>query len=245
MGANLKSGDIEEFKSLVAAGNGFAQTNLYYIVLPRLGNDKRDVYQHAVMCSSVQLPSRQLNTIQREIGISKRDVVYGYAHDTVSMTFRILNNQNAREYFENWQQSIVTPYDDIEGHMDINYPDEYSKTVHIYQFQRGVSFPVFSKFIDKNIDIGPKFLRTFGITNFVFDIDIDIATKIAPTYHWILEKAFPVTVQNEALSDEGMQISTVTVQFSFKKWRGEKLEGPDQRGATTAGVVGAIASLFN
>lgn len=245
MPANLKSGDIEEFKSIVSGADGFAATNLYYIVLPRLGNSKVDVYQHAVMCSSVTLPTRQLNTIQREIGISKRDVVYGYSNNNITMVFRILNNQGAREYFEKWQESIITPYSDIEGHMDISYPDEYSKPLHVYQFQRGVSFPVFNKFIDKNIDIGPKFLKSFGLTNFVFDLDIDIATKITPTYHWVFEKAFPVTVQHETLQDGAFEISTINVEFSYKKWKGEKLEGKDARGETTAGVVGAIASLFN
>ena len=65
----LKSGTIEELKSIVSKGRGFARTNLYYVYLPSFGSENS--YEYGVLCTSVQTPSRQLATVQRDIGVSK------------------------------------------------------------------------------------------------------------------------------------------------------------------------------
>lgn len=239
-------GNIEEFKAIVAAGDGFATTNLYYVLLPRIGKDVSNRYEHGVMCSSVTLPSRQLATIQREVGVTINDVVHSYVHSNVSMTFRIMNDQKAREYFEYWQKLALNKYEDKPGYYKVAYPDSYYKEIKIYQLQKGTSFPIFNKFIDKNIDIGPKFLRSFGITNFVFDLDIDVATKMIPTYEWTLFNAYPVSVMHETLSDASSnEISTINVEFSFEHWKGEKQPGKNKLDEKITKIIGTVASIFN
>ena len=146
----LKSGTIEELKSIVSKGRGLARTNLYYVYLPSL--EHHSSYELGVLCTNVTLPARQLTTVQRELGIVKQDVVYGFVNPNVSMTFRVLNDQSVREYFEEWQRLALEKYDDIEGRYESSYPDQYCKKVEIFQLEKGVSYPIY----DKQIELGPN-----------------------------------------------------------------------------------------
>lgn len=223
----LKSGTIEELKSIVSKGRGFARTNLYYVYLPSFGSENS--YEYGVLCTSVQMPSRQLTTVQREIGVSRQDVVYGYVNPSVTMTFRVLNDQGAREYFEKWQRKALRQYDDIEGRYESNYADEYCKKVEIYQLERGVSFPIY----DKQIELGPINLN----------FDIDIGTSFEKNYKWTLDRAFPISVTNETFSDGASnEISTISVDFSYHFWEGTKLNTKNRRGNAVAGILGSVAS---
>jgi hypothetical protein len=237
----LKQGTIEELKSLVAKGDGFAHTNLYYVLFPRdviVGD--QDPYVHGVLCTSVTLPSKQLMTVNREIGMIRQEVVHGFVEPNVSMTFRILNDQSTRKYFDAWQKRALAAYpneeDALEGRFEVNYPSEYMRQIKIFQLKKGISFPVFNKFADK--DLGP--------INLVFDLDLDIGTKLSTTYEWTLDRAYPVSITNETLTDGAQnEISTITVEFSFEKWRGRKFESDDATAKKLAKLVGTIASIFN
>lgn len=223
----LKSGTIEELKSIVSKGRGFARTNLYYVYLPSFGSENS--YEYGVLCTSVQTPSRQLATVQRDIGVSKQDVVYGYVNPSVAMTFRVLNDQGAREYFEKWQRKALRQYDDIEGRYESNYADEYCKKVEIYQLEKGVSFPIY----DKQIELGPINLN----------FDIDIGTSFEKNYKWTLDRAFPINVTNETFTDASSnEISTISVEFSYHFWEGTKLNTKNRKGNAVAGILGSIAS---
>ena len=237
----LKQGTIEEFKSLVAKADGFAYTNLFYVMFPRdiiISDD--DPYAHGVFCTSVTLPSKQLMTVNREIGMTTQQVVHGYVHSTVQMTFRILNNHSTREYFDAWQKKALIAYpnedDALEGRYEVNYPATYTRQVQIFQLKKGISFPIFNKFADKKL----------GPINLVFDLDLDIGTKMSTKYVWTLDKASPVSIQNEILTDGSQnEISTITVEFSYEKFRGRRLNQEDTDAKKLAKLIGTISSLFN
>ena len=224
----LRSGSIEELKSIASKGRGFARTNLYYVYLPSIDLEKSS-YEYGVLCSSVQLPSRQLTSVQRELGVVKQDVAYGFVNPEVTMTFRVLNDQGAREYFEQWQNLALNRYDDIEGRFESSYPDQYCKKVEIYQLEKGVSYPL----INKEIDLGP----------INFNLDLDIGTQLDKNYKWTLDRAYPITVTNETFSDDAQnEISTISVSFSYQYWQGEKLSPNNKLKNSVAGAIGAIAS---
>src|SRR6056300_540186 len=98
----LRSGTVEELKSIATSGRGFARTNLFYVYLPTLqkGNN---AYDFGVLCTNVTLPSRQLSTVERVLHTTRQQVVHGFVNPNVTMTFRVLNNQKIRDYFEGWQ----------------------------------------------------------------------------------------------------------------------------------------------
>jgi hypothetical protein len=227
----FRPGTIDEFKSIVTKGKGFAKTNLYHVQLPTLGNGPNGKAL-GFLCSSVALPSRDLMAVERRVGIDLQQVVHGFQNPPVSMTFRVLNDQYARNYFEYWQENIVKPYG-AEGRYIVNYPDNYCFPIHIYQLEKGVSYPVFNKQVD--FSLGP--------ININLDFDLDAGRSGKANYHWILERAYPTTVSQETFSDGEGAISEITVSFTYKSWKGEKINRKGEVGATASvGVSTDIGS---
>lgn len=210
----LKLGTIDEFKSVVNNGGGFTKGNLFYVKFPTIQG--LNAYDLGLLCSDVALPTRQMNSIERDIGVIKQQVVYGFTNPSVSMTFRVLNDQKVREYFERWQQYILPTYDEGEARLEARFPDQYVAPIHIYQLKRAQSFPLFSKQFD--VKLGP--------INLNLDIDLDIG-QVEPiaSYHWHLDRAYPISQTSSNLSEGDGEVSTVTVEFAYKSWRAEKLDG--------------------
>jgi hypothetical protein len=221
----MRNNTIDEMISAISKGNGFAKTNLFFVMLPAQGSET--ARQLNLLCTSIALPSRQLSSVERIIGGDRRDIAYGFANPTVSMNFRVLNDQGVRQFFENWQNSIVTSRGDTEGDYDIAFPKEYVRPIHIYQLRKGVSFPIFNT--NKQVNLGP-FTVDLGA-----DLDLEISGK--STYHWILEDAYPITFQNESLTDGADQISEITIEFSYRRWKGEILTEQSKVGITASGDI--------
>lgn len=220
---------IDELKATISDGGGVAKPNLFCVVLPAPSTTARTL---SYLCTSVTLPSRQMNALERQVGLDRRQLVYGFSNPDVSMNFRVMNDQLVRRYFEAWQQRIVTPSEDgFEGNYDVAFPREYLEPVHIYQLQKGVSFPIFNK--NKDFSLGPL--------NVSLDFDFDAAITEKSTYHWILEDAFPVTFQHETLQDGGDTISELTVEFSYRRWKGEKMDSKGKLGITGGAQISTNA----
>ena len=86
---------------------------------------------------------------------------------------------------------------------------------------------------NKNLDLN------VGPIDLNFEVDIDAGLLGKSTYHWVLEEAFPVTFQQETLSDGSQgEISEFTIEFSYKRWSGEKITAERALGVTAqAGVT--------
>lgn len=222
----LRRGNIEELKAVISNKGGLARTNLYFVQLPSLiGGIGEDAYNVGLLCQQVSLPSLNLSSVERTIGVSQQKVVYGYNNPSVSMQFRVLNDHSVRRYFEQWQSSALNRYDDIEGRYEVAYPDEYVKPVTITQLKPGVSFPGI------DIDLG------------IFDVDLDIATKFEKTYQWTLNRAYPLSVQNETFSDAASnEISTISVEFTYENFDTKPAKGGNPLKRLGAAVLGSIAA---
>lgn len=207
----MRIGSVDEMISTIGKGKGFANTNLFFVMMPIEGGDAARTLNF--LCTSITLPSRQLQSLDRQIGADRRSIAYGFANPEVSMNFRVLNDQNVRDFFENWQNSIVTQVDDNEGNYDIAFPKDYVRPIKIYQLKKGQSFPIFNA--DKNVNLGP--------IRFDLNLDIDLGIKGKSTYEWVLEDAYPVTFQQETLADGPDAISEITIEFTYRRWKGSKI----------------------
>jgi hypothetical protein len=212
----LRDGSIEEFKANVSQGGGFAKPNLYYVQLPTIAGIAP--YNIGLLTQELDLPTRQLTTVERNIGIVKQQVSYGYVNQGIAMTFRVLNNHGVREYFEKWHQYVLGEYGTNEGHYGARYANEYVKPITIYQLERGVSFPFFSKQFDKKL----------GPFNINLDIDID-------KYKWTINRAFPLSITHGALGDVETGISTLQVAFEYKDFRGQIMQTNEDKGFSFVG----------
>ena len=221
---------IDEMKAQIGAAGGFANSSLYYVQLPSLGFiDVNTAKNLNLFCRQIQLPSRQLMTVNREIGPDRDEIPYGYQNTPVTMTFRVTNDSYARQYFEQWQQYILNLGNSQDrgvfdqGQYYTRFFDYFESTIKFYQLRKGFSIPVFNKNFD--VSLGP--------INFDFDFDLDAGTEGTKIYEWTIEKAYPVMIQNDQLSDDTRgAISEVTIEFNYRRWTGQALDGKGKAGIT-------------
>lgn len=222
---------IEDFKSTIAGSGGPAKQNLYYVELPARGAVET-VRKLSFFCKSVTLPQRGISTINREVGLDFTKVAYGYTNTDISMTFHVMNDQLIRSYFETWQQNIVQRRDD-EGGYNVAFPADYMKQIKIYQLKRGESYPAFNRY--KDVELGP--------ININLELDIDIRKAGGPTYKWELEDAYPVAFQADTMTNDSRDISEITVEFAYRRWKGTPMSQDQEISIDVGG--GADINLGN
>jgi hypothetical protein len=228
---------IDDFKSQVGKGGGFAMGNLYKIFLPPIKGDAREMN---LLCKAASLPGRQLVSMEKQIGLQTNKVAYGYAVDDVNLTFHCLNDMKVREYFETWQNLAVN-----NETYEVGYYNEYTHPVIIQHIKKGTSFPIKKK---KLFDSGklpssianrlPR-LGPLDLAQGEFDLNAVFGDDI--TYTLLLDKAYPTTLNAIELSDDG-QLLEVTVQLSYKNWKSRK--GDSVGNDFVEGLAGELIRKF-
>ena len=92
----MEAHSIEKFKSAVA--KGIARSNLFHVELPRISNNNISSEDLNLFCSRVNLPSRQISTVDRVIGIVTEKVANTFITDDVNLTFHVTNDYNIKKY---------------------------------------------------------------------------------------------------------------------------------------------------
>ena len=228
---------IDDFKSQVGKGGGFAMGNLFKIFLPPLKGDAREMN---LLCKAASLPGRQLVSMEKQIGLQNTKVAYGYAVDDVTLTFHCLNDMKIREYFETWQNLAIN-----QETLEVGYFNEYTHPVIIQHIKKGTSFPLKKK---KLFDSGklpssianrlPR-LGPLDLAQGEFDLNAVFGDDI--TYTLLLDKAYPTTMNAIELSDDG-QLLEVTVQLSYKNWKSRK--GDSVGNDFVEGLAGELIRKF-
>lgn len=228
---------IDDFKSQIGKGGGFAMGNLFKIFLPPIKGDARELN---LLCKAASLPGRQITSIEKPMGLQTTKIAYGYAVDDVTLTFHCLNDMKIREYFETWQNLAV----DNENY-EVGYYNEYTHPVIIQHIKKGTSFPLKKK---KLFDSGklpssianrlPR-LGPLDLAQGEFDLNAVFGDDI--TYTLLLDKAYPTTLNAIELSDDG-QLLEVTVQLSYKNWKSKK--GDSVGNDFVEGLAGELIRKF-
>lgn len=196
--------NIEELKSIVSKGGGLALNHQYLVELPNFAGSALTGRERNALCRVTRLPGRQILTTPRELGIMKQQIAMGYAVEEVGLSFHVLNDYKTKKYFDIWQDLIVN-----QNSQQISYPNQYKRSVKIYQLQKSV-IPNVQHLGDLN----------FGIFGLNFNIDFDLLIKDKVIYGVELEDAFPITMNGIDLSDaaEG-QTTEISVNLSYKNWK--------------------------
>ncbi len=116
-------------------------------------------------------------------------------------------------------------YSEEGARYEAKFPDNYMQPIHIYQLERGVSFPLLNKNFDKKL----------GPININFDLDIDVGTQVYANYHWFVDRAYPSSITSGEFGDASGDISTITVEFQYKSWKGETVAKGDQKASIQTG----------
>jgi hypothetical protein len=182
---------IEDLKSKIIMKNGMAMANQFAVTLPSLTNDvsSREI---SVLCKSVDLPSKQMMSLDWNVGVFNEKVVNGFATEDITMSFYMLNDYGMKKYFDEWTKLMV---DEERG--NIAYKDQYQKSVKIYQMvkpQMRIGF-----------DLGPLSIDFDLLGNSIYSVE--------------LEDAFPTTLGAITLSNDADQLVEFSVQMSYTKWK--------------------------
>jgi hypothetical protein len=153
---------IDSFKSLVDRRGGLTNPNRFAIVLrpperslfnldirdiavrvisnsfsiQSLFNDPRDM---TIMCDSVSLPGRVMNSIERSLGsIPTEKLVTNSTSESLAITFISTNDFYIRKLFDQWQNSIID-----RRTRTVAYENEYKVPMTIMQLN-SKNIPVYS-----------------------------------------------------------------------------------------------------
>ena len=236
---------IDDLKALVSNKGGVARGNVYAVALPPLaGLRSRELN---LLCSSVNLPGRQIMSQERTIGLINQKVANNHAFDDVSLTFRCLNDYGIREYFETWQNLCID-----QQSLEVGYLNEYAFNVKIHQLKRGFGAPVYqtpfgipklppmaSNLIDKFVGSGPLGGVISALRG---ELDLGFLGQNDTVYSCELIQAFPTTLGQIQLGDGNTDgIVELTVQLSYKNWRSSANRGKPF-GFNVSSLIGSSAA---
>ena len=238
---------IDDLKALVSKKGGVARANVFAVALPPIaGLRSRELN---LLCSSANLPGRQIMTQERDIGLISQKVANNQAYDDVSLTFRCLNDYGIREYFEAWQDRCIN-----QNSLEVGYLNEYAFNMKIHQLARGFGAPTYQTpfGLPKLPPMANAVIDTFlggtplgGVINALRgEIDLGFIGQSDTVYSCELIQAFPTSMGSIQLSDGAMDgVVELTVQLSYKNWRSSKQKGKPF-GLNTSQLVGIAAEYL-
>jgi hypothetical protein len=219
--------NIDQLKGVVSAKKGFAAPNLFRVFLPTFANVGS--MEVDMLCSSVNMPGRQIMTVERKIGSIFEKVAYDQAYDDVNLSFYVLNDYGIRKYFEAWQNLALD-----QDTYTVGYKNEYARDVKIQQLRKGFTLPIYQS----------PFLTFDFLGGGILDLDIDI--NIRPedvVYELELIDAFPTTMDLIQLgNDQNDMVLQLNVQLSYKNWRSN---GGDAIRRENNFLLGALIGTIN
>ena len=138
--------NTEKLRSLIGESNGLASPNRFSVELPDISrmtspNALRDVLAPvgmeniSILCTSAQIPGKQLNVMSREVGIGTKSVANGQVFTAVNLSFYLTNEYEIRKYFQYWMNCVISQ--DENDAMYAGYYNNYVKDVVIHQLSRG------------------------------------------------------------------------------------------------------------
>ena len=103
-------------------------------------DDPRDMF---LLCDSVNIPGRTIMTSEYATGMKQYKKPYSFIDDEISMTFTLTEDYYVFDYFQQWQEFIISQRGD--KFYTVNYKEEYTTDIIIQQISGGADFiPTYS-----------------------------------------------------------------------------------------------------
>ena len=218
---------IDRIKSNINQRGGIARPNNFLVELPSLPGFDRANDNLNILCRSATIPSKQILTTDRRIGMEFEKVAYGYAVDDVSMSFLLTNDYYVRKYFDTWNKLIVGENNQVAA-----YKSNYQKRVVIHQLRNSIPSSSTSITIgDKATGLAFPFFQNIvnNVLNNAISNTINSITGTAlsqspinatlSTYSIELIDAFPTTIGQIDFNNEQDGILELTVDMSYTNFK--------------------------
>ena len=189
---------IEDLKSKVSLKNGFAFSHHFAVELPRWAGFDGDTMN--ILCKDVDMPGKQILTLDRNIGVHSEKVVNGFATTDLNMTFYMTNDYGPKKYFDAWMSKMVNEENgSIEWKKGRDGDGGFARDITIHQLSKPQARVGF--------DLG------------ILDVNFDLLGS--SIYSVTLEDAFPITQNAINLNSQG-SIVELQVNFAYTKWTVKK-----------------------
>jgi len=189
--------NTEKLRSLIAESNGLASPNRFSVELPDVSgmtspNALSDVLAPvgmeniSILCTSAQIPGKQLNVMSREIGIGTKSVANGQVFTAVNLSFYLTNKYEIRKYFQYWMNCVVTQ--DENDAMYAGYYNNYVKDVTIHQLERGNDTVADSVYSVTLVDAFPTQMELLQLNNQAQTTAMEMTVSLAYKTYKVLDK---------------------------------------------------------
>lgn len=207
--------NIDQLKGLVSQKRGLARGNVYRVFFPAIpGATSREVN---LLCTSVNIPGRQIMTQEKKIGLINQKIAYDHAYDDVQLSFLLLNDYGIRTYFERWQDLAIN-----QSTLEVGYLRDYAFDIRIQQLTKGFDLPVYQTplGIPKIPSLIQQALPKFGPINLAQgSLEVSFLNSNQIVYECTLIDAFPTTMNAIELGNgQEENIMELGVQLSYKNW---------------------------
>ena len=178
------SGTINRFISQINQGEGFSRTNRFIVRINPPAREFIDEFDMTpgnndlesltmienidMMCNSVVLPSRDINTANHLMYGPSREMPFAYAYSkSVEISVWADKFFRQRMFFENWQKKIMN----IKTH-HMNYYDNYVGSMDIFQLgqfdieQQNKSYQVDNASVTYAVRLHEVYPQTIGSINY-------------------------------------------------------------------------------
>ena len=156
---------VQKIQEQASKSGGFAMQHQFVVVLPRVPNtivESRDIN---ILCRQVNIPGRQMTSLNRIIGVKGQEVSYGFVEDDVTMEFYVMNNWGIRSYFEEWQNLVLN-----QNSKYIGYVNDYGKKIRIHALKKGLDFN-FKQKTSYGVELESAYPKTINAIQLTNDLD--------------------------------------------------------------------------
>lgn len=140
---------INELRASLLGNGGIPLANRFFIELPAIGSVQMP--QMNLLCKAMNMPGKQITTVDRQINGTLEKVAYSALWDEVTLTFHPRGDFLAKKYFEEWQNMTFDMSDERVVYHKPKYREEYEKDVYLYQVNKD----------DGEVSYGCKLLDAF------------------------------------------------------------------------------------
>ena len=91
---------IEDLKGSISRSGGMARSNLFRVQFPPLPGIDLSMSDMNLICKDINLPGRQVTSIDKSVGGLTSKIAIGQLSDDVSATFLVMNDYGIKKYFE-------------------------------------------------------------------------------------------------------------------------------------------------
>jgi hypothetical protein len=190
--------NTERLRSLIDESGGLASPNRFMVELPDVsGMISPNAFSATpqgpminkdlpILCTSAQIPGKQLNVMSREVGIQTKSVANGQVFTAVNLSFYLTNKYEIRNYFQYWMDCVVSQKDN--DRMYAGYYNNYVRPVTIHQLARGKDTMADSIYSVELLEAFPTQMELIQLNNQAQTTAMEMTIALAYKTYKVLDK---------------------------------------------------------